>query len=102
MAEDRCNVVDYGCLAPTNGITRVRSRCFRCGDTVCTNCSEVQPYLRHGRKRICNNCREELIREAARLGHRCPTVIFPLGGDTGTCVDCGKKWTRTELSKRRS
>lgn len=97
MGDDRCNVVAEGCLAPpalANG--RIRTRCFKCGLTVCRSCSAVQPYLRYGRKRICQHCAEELRAEQALQGHRCGTVAFPLGGEVGTCVDCGKRWVRSD------
>jgi hypothetical protein len=26
----------------------------------------------------------------------CALLVFPLGGEVGTCVDCGRQWTRAE------
>lgn len=33
-----------------------------------------------------------------RVEHQCGAVVFPLSGEIGTCVDCGRRWTRTERS----
>jgi hypothetical protein len=69
MANDRCNVVELDCESPpvlAGAEYRCRTRCFACGLSVCRNCSAVIPYLRYGRKRLCNNCRAELERDRLR------------------------------------
>jgi hypothetical protein len=35
-------------------------------------------------------------RGRAERNCRCATVVFPFAGEVGTCVDCGKRWTRTD------
>ncbi|MFA4971219.1 MAG: hypothetical protein WC683_01310 [bacterium] len=100
MRMEHCNVVDIDCLAPANSSALVRSRCFRCGMPVCLNCSQVQPYLHYGRKRICNDCRDEMARDAPPQPHRCGTVVYQRGAEVGTCVDCGKRWRRVEVTAR--
>lgn len=57
-----CDVVETNCQAPPALFTSTRGTCYRCGNPVCLNCSKRIVYLRFGRRRICNNCVEEMKR----------------------------------------
>lgn len=42
-----------------------------------------------------------VVRQSAKpRGHQCPTVVFPLAGEVGRCVDCGRAWTRAQIDSR--
>jgi hypothetical protein len=55
---NRCDVTDAECEGQCN------TECFRCGLPACKRCTSVVPYLRFGKKRICNNCMREGIEHA--------------------------------------
>ncbi len=60
---DTCNTVETGCLAPPAiAESHTKARCFRCGDSVCVNCSKRRSYLRYGVQRLCGRCIAELDR----------------------------------------
>ena len=51
-----------------------------------------------------NECNEKLKNATKSFkqttpSHKCPTVAFPFSGEVGICVDCGKRWTRTERAR---
>lgn len=58
-----CNTVFGGCKAsPSFSWAYTRAKCFKCGEHVCINCSQIISYLRYGRRRICGVCLEEMGR----------------------------------------
>ena len=63
-----CCVVENACLAPANledlllKDINLRTKCFACGLPVCKNCSTTMKWFNYGRRRICNNCKEDIIR----------------------------------------
>lgn len=62
---DSCVVVAEGCTRPPALVPKTRAKmaeCFRCGNTVCANCSRRRQYLWYGRKRLCLLCTDELDR----------------------------------------
>lgn len=62
MAQETCSVVNQFCDSPANlrPIVRVRAECFACGRPVCRQCSSLRKYLSYGRKRLCDDCQEEI------------------------------------------
>jgi predicted amidophosphoribosyltransferase len=68
---ETCSVVsDWHCKSPANAITpvAVHTASPQRKQEVCTACSKVTAYLRYGRRRLCDNCLEELERESLREG----------------------------------
>lgn len=68
MSRETCSVVyDNTCLSPANLVPQrfIRSRCYACGNAVCTAeaCSRIVAWRRDGRRRICRSCFEEERRE---------------------------------------
>lgn len=57
-----CNVIlnDARCWG------RTRAHCYGCGNEVCQACSRIMHWRRFGRRRVCNDCQEELRREALK------------------------------------
>lgn len=60
---ETCAVVDQFCDSPANVTepTPARCACFACGEKVCSKCSSMRKYFKHGMRRICNNCQIERI-----------------------------------------
>ena len=60
-----CSVVNENCTSPANQEppkVPARGVCFACGQPVCARCSRRISYLHYGRKRICDNCIEDMKR----------------------------------------
>lgn len=55
---ETCCVVNQFCLSPANleEPVPVRTKCFSCGQAVCTKCSDIRTYWQYGRVRLCDNC----------------------------------------------
>lgn len=54
-------------------------KCFKCGESVCKNCSLVVSYYHYGKKRLCHSCLEEedgndaqVIAHLANIGNWSP------------------------------
>lgn len=59
------HVVDNDCMAPAGfrvgggvakGTRGCRGTCFRCGEPVCSNCSELRVVQPYGRQRVGRGC----------------------------------------------
>jgi hypothetical protein len=58
-----CDVIlnTKACVAPPGSReTSIRSVCFACGKHACTSCSKIRDYLTYGKRRICNDCIEDM------------------------------------------
>jgi hypothetical protein len=44
-----------------------RGTCFACGEPVCSNCSTLVQWYRHGRRRACYGCQVDHARDKDRL-----------------------------------
>lgn len=63
MTDTCCAVVNQFCDYPANtddDTQVVRAECFRCGQNVCIKCSSRRMYGKYGRKRLCDNCQEDI------------------------------------------
>lgn len=75
---DFCHVADGDCRAPAgyrsgsgiaDGDRKTRAVCVPCGRHVCVSCSRIR-VLRRRRQRVCNDCAEEMARDAVRKALR--------------------------------
>ena len=62
-AREACCVCDQFCKAAANHPRRpvLRTKCFICGQKVCTKCSSKRKYLSYGIVRVCNDCQIESL-----------------------------------------
>jgi hypothetical protein len=66
-----CNVSNQNCTAsPGVDGSKTRGICFACGLPVCMECSSRIKWYNFGKKRICDNCREDKDRESIRRKYR--------------------------------
>jgi len=78
---NRCDVADAECEHACS------TECFRCGLPVCKACSSMVAYMRHARKRICNNCmREGIEHDENWAAHKMAVSAPPLGAELSTAI----------------
>jgi hypothetical protein len=92
---DTCCVANQHCDAPANldPPRQPRSKCFSCGERVCTQpgCSIVTTYRSYGRQRICASCLEQRQDDTPTLKRAWRRLLMQIVLEAGYSKEAAEK-----------